>query len=72
MGDEGGTIKVWDTATLEFKAEKRNAHVQQYGESIKDVQFSPDGTKIVSCGDHTIKVWDSGVLVPLITSPWLS
>ena len=47
--------------TLELKAEKQNAHAAQYGESIKAVQFSPDGTKIVSCGvDKTIKVWDSG------------
>ena len=29
------------------------------GESIKDVKFSPDGSKIVSCGvDQTIKVWE--------------
>ena len=32
----------------------------KYGESIKAVQFSPDGSKIVSCGvDQTIKVWDA-------------
>ena len=35
--------------------------MDEYGMSIADVQFSPDGTKIVSCGyDKAIKVWDSG------------
>ena len=50
-------------ASLELKAEKQNAHAQKYGESIKAVQFSPDGSTIVSCGvDQTLKVWDAGVL----------
>ena len=50
-------------ASLELKAEKQNAHAEQHGESIKAVQFSPDGSTIVSCGvDKTIKVWDAGVL----------
>ena len=48
--------------TLDLKAEKQNAHAQKYGESIKAVQFSPDGSTIVSCGvDQTLKVWDLGV-----------
>ena len=50
------------TGSLELKAEKQNAHAEKYGESIKAVQFSPDGSTIVSCGvDQTIKVWDAGV-----------
>ena len=56
-------------ASLELKAERQNAHAwNEYGESIKAVQFSPDGSTIVSCGvDKTIKVWDAGVsaLTPL-------
>ena len=48
--------------SLELKAEQQNAHAQVNGESIKAVQFSPDGLTIVSCGvDETIKVWDAGV-----------
>ena len=48
-------------ASLELKAEKQNAHAQKYGQSIKAVQFSPDGSTIVSCGvDQTLKVWDAG------------
>jgi len=49
-----------DASSLALVAEKQNAHAQKFGESIKDVKFSPDGTKIVSCGvDQTIKVWDA-------------
>ena len=49
------------TATLELKAEKQNTHAEKHCLSITDVKYSPDGTKIVSCGvDQTIKVWDAG------------
>ena len=42
-------------------AEKANAH----SKSMMSVAFSPDGTKIVSGSlDKTIKVWDSGALLP--------
>ena len=44
-------------ATLDLKTEKANAHSNW----VMSVQFSPDGSKIVSGSyDHTIKVWDSG------------
>ena len=56
------TTSLLATGSLELKAEKQNAHAQKFGESIKAVQFSPDGSTIVSCGvDKTIKVWDAGV-----------
>ncbi len=46
---------------LEMLSEKTNAHSNW----IRSVAFSPDGTKIVSGSDDTtIKVWDSGVLLP--------
>ena len=46
---------------LNCVAEKTNAH----SEGIVKVAFSPDGTKIVSGSfDKTIKVWDSGALLP--------
>ncbi len=42
-------------------SEKTNAH----SDLITAVAFSPDGTKIVSGSeDKTIKVWDSGALLP--------
>jgi WD40 repeat protein len=47
------------TASLELKAEKKNAH----SKGINSVAFNHDGTKIVSgSNDETIKVWDAGVL----------
>ena len=51
------------TESLTLIKEKQNAHAVATNsyESIKDVKFSPDGSKIVSCGvDQTIKVWDAG------------
>jgi len=68
-------------ASLELKAEKQNAHAQDmFGESIKAVHFSPDGSTIVSCGaDKTIKVWDAGTLArhvphqcPKLSTPTLA
>jgi len=42
-------------------SEKTNAHSHW----VMSVAFSPDGTKIVSGSrDETIKVWDSGALLP--------
>ena len=59
------------TGSLELKAEKQNAHAQKGGESVKAVQFSPDGSPIVSCGvDQTIKVWDAGVLALTTSNPY--
>ena len=42
-------------------SEKTNAHASGIIGSISCVQFSQDGSKIVSCGitDKTIKVWDA-------------
>ncbi len=46
---------------LELLSEKTNAH----SGLIWSVAFSPDGTRIVSgSDDKTIKVWDSGALLP--------
>ena len=46
---------------MELLSEKTNAH----SGDINSVEFSPDGTKIVSgSDDQTIKVWDFGALEP--------
>ena len=53
-----------NAATLELKTEKTNAHSNY----VASVQFSPDGSKIVSGSyDQTIKVWDSGAFWAQIT-----
>jgi WD40 repeat protein len=48
--------------TLELVSEKTNTHASGFYGSISCVQFSPDGSKIVSGGitDKTIKVWETG------------
>ena len=54
--------------TLELKESKENAH----SNTIWSVNFSPDGSKIVSGSlDQTIKVWDSGCLLHFapVTTP---
>jgi len=49
-------------ASLELKAEKENAHTDTdiFGDAgITSVDYSPDGTKVVSSGKGgTIKVWE--------------
>ena len=49
--------------SLNLIKEAQNAHTCGHLGSISSVQFSPDGSKIVSGGltDRTIKVWDAGV-----------
>jgi WD40 repeat protein len=69
------TIKVWDSGKLGLLSERTNAHSDWITSvafspdgtkiGITSVAFSPDGTKIVSaCTGGTIKVWDSGALLP--------
>ena len=51
--------QVWDAGTLELVSEKPNAH----SDYIRSVDFSPDGSKIVSgSDDKALKVWDAGTL----------
>ena len=54
----GGTIRVWDAATLDLKAEKLNGHSNR----ILSVTFSPDGSKIVSGSSERTIVWDADSL----------
>ena len=48
--------------SLTLIKEKQNVHMSGRFGSFSSVQFSPDGTKIVSGGieDKMLKVWDSG------------
>ena len=61
--------------SLTLIKEKQDAHTSDWRGSISSVQFSPDGTQIVSGGmaDETIKVWDAGqpfhLLPCLLSSP---
>merc|ERR1719223_1806934 len=58
-GVEDGTIKVWDAASLELKAEKQSAHSSY----VFSVAFSPDGKTVVSGSwDKTLKVWSADTL----------
>ena len=57
---------MFDTASLELKAEKQSAH----SDDINSVAFSPGGATIVSGSrDQTIKVWDAGTLAHHIPHP---
>ena len=57
---------------MELKAEKKNAHTSGLCGSISSVQFSPDGTQVVSAGitDKTIKVWDAVNVRPYDKAEW--
>ena len=60
-------------ASLELKAEKKNAHgADQYGNTgVLSVGYSPDGAKVVSSGyDGTLKVWDAVNFRPFDESEW--
>ena len=55
------------TASLELKAEKKNAHSNW----VTSVAFSPDGSTIVSgSADKTIKVWDAVNFGAHVESEW--
>ena len=53
---------------LVMLSEKTDAH----NDHVVSVAFSPDGTKIVSAGDWTIKVWDSGAALSPQNRPSLA
>ena len=65
------TAPVLAAASLELKAEKKNAHgADKYGNTGFFVGYSPDGAKVVSSGfDGTLKVWDAGVLALTPSNP---
>ena len=67
------TAPVLAAASLELKAEKKNAHgADQYGRTgVLSVGYSPDGAKVVSSGyDGTLKVWDAGAWAPTPSNPY--
>ncbi len=50
---KGGSLKVWSVATGEVVAD-----LVGHTEEVTDIAWSPDGTKLVSCGDALLRVWD--------------
>lgn len=60
---DGDRVCVWDVETGSRVGELK-AHVG----GVFDAQYSPDGTRIVSCGrDEKIRIWDADSLTPLIS-----
>jgi len=55
VGDDGGRIYLWRVDTGEQAREP--LHANDWG--VRSIRFSPDGTRIVSCGgDETARIWD--------------
>lgn len=52
-GSEDGYVAIWDYAT-----ESRVA-TYSHSASVTDIAFSSDGRLLASCGDRTVKIWDS-------------
>lgn len=60
-----GAIKLWDAATMTL-IRNQPAHPGL----VRDVQFSPDGTRIASLGDDGIQIWDTttGAFITAVAS----
>jgi WD40 repeat protein len=52
-GDAGGTVTVWDVSRRIPRSYFRGSL-----HDIYDLQFSPDGATLASCGRNAVKVWD--------------
>ena len=61
--DEISTIKLWDTTNGELKSTLTTGK-ESSTLGVRDITFSPDGSKIASCegswyfGDNKVKIWD--------------
>ena len=55
-------MKVWDTTTGQ---EVRS--LEGHTATVSSVAYSPDGKRIVSGGDKTVKVWDAATGEDLLT-----
>jgi WD40 repeat protein len=49
-----GTIKIWDAATGKVEHTLRGQ-----GPNVTGLRFSPDGTRLASCGNGKVWVWDT-------------
>ena len=55
-GGEDGTVRLWDPYTAE---ELLVIEAHEYGSSVDAVDFSADGSKLLTGGwDNTTKIWD--------------
>ena len=72
MAGEQQDVRIWkvptgNESTMELLIEEFMAH----SPSVNSVQYSPDGSKIVTCGnDRSIKIWDGESSLPPLTQPF--
>src|SRR5207253_1818588 len=52
-GGADGQLIVWDPFTGVAKR-----HGRAHTAGVKSLAFSPDGRQLLTCGDHTVKLWE--------------
>lgn len=54
LGDSSGNLYLWD-----WQANQLSEPVQAHLQKIEAIAFSPDGSKIATKGDSTVRFWDA-------------
>jgi WD40 repeat protein len=62
-------MKLWNVADGKRIAEFTDFAAQPGHSFWAEIRFSPDGKRIFTCGDGTIKVWDANFGTLLLTFP---
>src|SRR5262249_5070177 len=52
--DNPGEVTVWDSVT-----QRKRLHFTQHQGPVRALAFSPDGKRVLSGGDRTVKGWDA-------------